>query len=215
MVKVIKLWALLIAVLLPAALIAQEQTTSGETPAETESETETADESGQQTESDLAIGTEVTGPQVGETYDAQSIKDWNLRCVKTESGNDPCRLNQLLRDAQGTPVAEINFFTVTEGGQVAAGASVVTPLETLLTEQIRLSVDGGQARVYPFRFCSQIGCISRMGFTVEELALFKRGAAAQIVIVPASAPNTEVVLGISLSGFTAGFDALSTTPPAE
>ncbi len=209
MVKVIKIWAMLIAFSLPAALSAQEQTT-GEIPTETESESEATDESGQQSESDLAIGTEA-GPRVGQTYDVQAIKDWSVRCVKTESGDDPCRLHQLLRDAQGTPVAEINFFTVPEGGQVAAGASVVTPLETLLTEQIRLSVDGGAARVYPFRFCSQIGCVSRMGFTADELAQFKRGAAAQIIIVPASAPDAEVVLNVSLSGFTAGFDAIS--PP--
>ena len=213
MVNVIKGWALLIAIVLPAALHAQEQTTSGETPAETGSETEAQGESGQQVESDLAIGTEAE-PRVGQTYDAQSIKDWSVRCVKVESGTDPCRLHQLLRNEEGTPVAEISFFTVAEGGQVAAGASVVTPLETLLTEQIRLSVDGGAARVYPFRFCSQIGCVSRMGFTADELAQFKRGAAARIIIVPASAPDAEVVLNVSLSGFTAGFDALS-APPAE
>ena len=53
-----------------------------------------------------------------------------------------------------------------------------------------------------------------MGFTPDELAQFKRGAKARIVIVPASAPDAEVVLEISLSGFTAGFDAIS-APPAE
>ena len=201
--KVIKGWALLIAVLLPAALFAQEQPANEEEPPASE----------QQAETDLAIGSEA-GPRTGETYITQTIKDWSVRCVRTDSGNDPCRLHQLLRDGQGTPVAEINFFTVPEGGQIAAGASVVTPLETLLTENIRLAVDSGKARVYPFRFCSQIGCISRMGFTADELAQFKRGVAAQIVIVPASAPDAEVVLTVSLSGFTAGFDALS-APPAE
>ena len=207
MVKVIRNWALLIAVLLPAAIFAQEQPESEEAPAETEA----TDDSGQQTESDLAIGTEAE-PPVGATYDVQKIKDWSVRCVKTENGNDPCRLHQLLRDAQGTPVAEINFFTVPEGGPVAAGASVVTPLETLLTEQVRLSVDAGKALVYPFRFCIQTGCISRMGFTPDELEQFKRGANARIIIVPANAPDAEVVLEISLSGFTAGFETLSALP---
>ena len=213
MLNAMRFWAVLIAAFLPLQLIAQEQSESGEAPATSEVEAET-EEGETETPSDLSIGTAVTGPQVGQTYDVQSIKDWTLRCVKTESGDDPCRLHQLLRDAQDTPVAEINFFTVPEGGQIAAGASVVTPLETLLTEQIRLSIDGGQARLYPFRFCNRIGCISRMGFTADELAQFKRGANAQIVIVPATAPDAEVVLSISLSGFTAGFDALS-APPTE
>ncbi len=209
MVKVIRAWALLMAVLLPATLYAQEQPATEEPATETGSETEAAEES----ESDLAIGTEA-GPRVGETYVVREIQDWSMRCVKIENGDDPCRLHQLLRDAQGTPVAEINFFTVPDGGQVVAGASVVTPLETLLTEQIRLSVDGGTARVYPFRFCGQVGCVSRMGFTAEDVDQFKRGVRAQIVIVPLAAPDAEVVLAISLAGFTAGFDALS-APRAE
>lgn len=210
MLKVIKGWALLIAILLPTALFAQDQPTSEEATTEGEA----TENSGEQIPGGLAIGVESTETQVGETYELRKIQSWNLRCVRAENGNDPCRLHQLLRDEQDTPVAEINFFTVPEGGKIAAGASVITPLETLLTEQIRLSVDAGKARFYPFRFCGQVGCVSRMGFTADELAQFKRGANAQIVIVPATAPNTEVVLKISLAGFTAGFEALS-EPAAE
>ncbi|MGI9395178.1 MAG: invasion associated locus B family protein [Boseongicola sp.] len=210
MVKLIKIWVLLIAILSPAPLLAQEQPAGEQSNSETEAE---GSEGGaQEAPSDLALGTEA-GPRIGESYDTQKIQDWSVRCIKSEDGNDPCRLHQLLRDAQGTAVAEINFFPVPDTGEIAAGASIVTPLETLLTEQIRLSVDGGATRVYPFRFCSQIGCVSRMGFTADELAQFKRGAAAQILIVPAGAPDAEVVLSISLAGFTAGFDALGT--PAE
>ena len=77
MVKVIRAWALLMAVLLPATLYAQEQPATEEPATETGSETEAAEES----ESDLAIGTEA-GPRVGETYVVRDIQDWSMRCVK-------------------------------------------------------------------------------------------------------------------------------------
>jgi invasion protein IalB len=157
----------------------------------------------------LSMGAPVTdGPAIGETFTRETFGDWQLRCIKSEDGKDPCQLYQLLRDSTDNAVAEINLFLLPEGAQAFAGATVVTPLETLLTEQIRLTVDGGAARRYPFNFCAQVGCISRMGFTDDEITQFKRGAAAQFRIVPASAPNAEVLVNVSLKGFTAGFEAL-------
>jgi invasion protein IalB len=78
----------------------------------------------------------------------------------------------------------------------------------LLTQQLTLQVDDGQARRYPFTFCNAAGCVSRVGFTSEEIALFKRGNAATIRMVPAAAPDQEVILSVSLTGFTAAYDNL-------
>ena len=77
-------------------------------------------------------------------------------------------------------------------------------------------IDGGQPKVYPFSFCSNIGCFSRIGVTDEELGLFRAGSSAQITIVPAAAPDETVDLSLSLSGFTAGYNALlaATEAPA-
>ena len=166
--------------------------------------------------SDLSMGAPVEAgpPQVGQTYIREVFGDWSLRCLKAETGEDPCQLYQLLRDADGNAVAEISMFPLPAGGQAAAGATIVAPLETLLTEQITISVDGTGTRRYPFTFCNQAGCVSRVGFTTEEVAQFKAGAEASMRIVPAAAPDQEVVLKISLVGFTAGYDGAG-TPPAE
>jgi invasion protein IalB len=165
---------------------------------------------------DLSMGAPVEGgpPQVGETYIREAFGDWSLRCLKAETGEDPCQLYQLLKDADGNAVAEISMFPLPEGGQAAAGATIVAPLETLLTEQITISVDGTGSRRYPFTFCNQAGCVARVGFTAEEVAQFKAGAEASMRIVPAAAPDQEVVLKISLVGFTAGYDGTG-TPPAQ
>ena len=113
-----------------------------------------------------------------------------------------------MRDEDGNSVAEFNIFPLPEGQQAVAGANIVTPLETLLTANLRLAVDSGQAKRYPYSFCSQVGCFSRIGLTADEVAAFRAGAAASVTIVPAAAPNETVELTLSLSGFTAGFNAL-------
>ena len=121
---------------------------------------------------------------------------------------EPCQLFQRLTDANGNPTADVNFFDVAGDGQVQGGATVVTPLQTLLTSQVTLSVDGGAERRYPFAFCDTQGCYSRMGFTAAEMAEFRAGATATISVRPALAPEQLVVMNMSLAGFTAGMQAI-------
>lgn len=158
-----------------------------------------------------------TEPQVGQPYIRQEFGDWSLRCIKAEEGQpDPCQLYQLLKDQQGNDVAEVSMFPLTDAGEAVAGATIVTPLETLLTEGLALQVDDGEARAYPFSFCTTAGCVARLGFTQAEIDAFKAGNAATVRIVPAGAPDQEVLLQLSLSGFTAAFsDPSMVAAPAE
>ncbi|WP_245754114.1 invasion associated locus B family protein [Loktanella salsilacus] len=159
---------------------------------------------------DAATDTAAAGPQVGEPYIRDNFGDWSLRCLKAEEGQaDPCQLYQLLKDSDGNAVAEFSTFPLPDGQQAAAGATIVVPLETLLTQQLRLTVDSSEAKLYPFTFCNTAGCVARVGFTSAELAQLKRGNKATLRMVPAAAPDQEVLLDISLSGFTAGFDSVN------
>lgn len=154
----------------------------------------------------LSMGEEVLGGE-GEPYLAETFGDWEMRCIRVE-GPDPCQLYQLLTDADGNSVAEISIFDLVDAGEAVAAATIVTPLETLLTQQITLRVDGGTPRRYPFTFCSVIGCVARIGMTAAEVESFRRGSMAQVSIVPVVAPNQTVTLDVSLIGFTAGFAAV-------
>lgn len=163
---------------------------------------------------DLSMGSEVAAAPVvdenavGTPYVRETQGDWSVRCLRAEAGEtDPCQLYQLLQDEDGNSVAEISMFALPEGSEAAAGATIVVPLETLLTEQLQISVDNASTRRYPFTFCNRAGCVARVGFTKAEVDQFKRGNAAAIRMVPAAAPTEEVVLNISLAGFTAGYDA--------
>lgn len=192
--------ALAAALALPAA--AQEAAT----------EDPTAPATGEPTGLDLDLGEPVDseGPRVGQPYIREQFTDWGLRCVRTpEDQPEPCDLYQLLRDEEGNEVAEISIVPLPDSGDAVAGATIVAPLETLLTEQIVISVDGSEARRYPFRFCNPAGCVAQIGLTGAQVDQFRRGAMGQVRLVPAAAPDQEVLLDVSLSGFTAGFAAAS------
>lgn len=146
--------------------------------------------------------------QINQIYLAGSFDAWELRCAKAEDGKDPCQLYQLLRDGEGGPVAEVMLFTLPEGGQAVLGASVLAPLETLLTQNLRIAIDGVQGKIYPFSYCTGNGCLAKVGFTAEEAAAMQKGNEAKVTIVPAAAPDATVVATVSLKGFTAAYDAL-------
>lgn len=161
---------------------------------------------------DLAMGQEVgaaDGP--GTTYTAATFEAWEQKCVRTESGVDPCQLYLLLKDQEGNSVAEFTMFNLPAGseGPAVAGATFIAPLETLLTAGMTLQIDAAPGKLYPFTFCAQIGCVARIGFTAEEIAAMKAGAAAKITIVPFVAPDEKVELTLSLKGFTAGYEAVT------
>ncbi len=137
-----------------------------------------------------------------------SFGDWQLFCVRVADRLDPCELYQLLRDQDGNPVAEVTVFADSGDPQVVAWAMIVTPLETLLTENLRIAVDGGEARTHRFLFCRATGCFSQLGLTDDEIGQFRQGAVAKVTIVPAAAPGRDVELDMSLRGFTAGWNAL-------
>lgn len=154
----------------------------------------------------ISMGEEVD--DTGGTYVKETFGDWQLTCERSGLDADPCQLYQLLNDDQGNSVAEISLFNLPKGSQAVAGATIITPLETLLTAQVTLRIDNGQAKRYPFTLCAPIGCIARVGFTEAELSSFRKGNKATLVIVPAMLPDENVEITMSLNGFTKGYEAV-------
>ncbi len=143
-------------------------------------------------------------------YIKEKFGDWSLRCFRNDDGEDPCQLYQLLREQGGNPVAEFSIFRIENQSPAVAGATAIVPLVTLLTEELKMSVDGGTVKSYPYRVCTEAGCVAQMGLTEQDVAGFKKGKKAQMVLVPAQAPDQKVVIDISLNGFTAGYEAVGT-----
>ncbi|MEO1138676.1 MAG: invasion associated locus B family protein [Pseudomonadota bacterium] len=186
------------------------ETTTEDTPQTEEPTTETTQEDTGTEESDpsseLDLGRAV---QEDPSYIKEEYGAWQLQCFRTETGEDPCQMYQLLREEAGNPVAEFSLFKLPGNNQAVAGATIVVPLGTLLPEGLKLSVDGGTAKGYNFSFCSLTGCFARIGFTDADIAAFRAGANARLTIVPAQAPDQTVDISASLSGFTAAYNEVS------
>jgi invasion protein IalB len=186
------------------------ETAPGAAP-EAQAETQTpppAADGAPSVEDQLSLG-EDAETAVGQPYTKEKVGAWDMRCIRTEEGEDPCQMYQLLLDDQGAPVAEFSLFRLPAGGKAVAGATVVVPLETALQQQLTVTVDGGKPRRYPFAFCNPVGCYVRLGMTAEDVAAYKRGNLAKLSIVPVLAPDQKVELDLSLEGFTASFDKVS------
>lgn len=191
---------------LTTPLAAQEsETTQPTTPVATSQ----AGESAADQLLDLGQTVGETGPQIGERYAKETHGDWDLACVRTESGQDPCSLLQILKDPSGNPMAEFSLFRIAQnGGQAVAGATIIVPLETLLPAGISIAIDGGPAKRYNFRFCAPIGCVAQIGLTQADVDTFKKGSEAKVSLRPEAAPDQLVEMPMSLKGFTAGFGAV-------
>ncbi|MEQ8341611.1 MAG: invasion associated locus B family protein [Marinovum algicola] len=195
-----------IALLALSAPVMAQETADGDATA-TESETPAGETAEPATGDTVPSDGE---PALGQTYVKEEVGDWELRCIRTETpADDPCQLYQLLKEGDGNALAEISLFRLPEEAKLPAGATVIVPLETLLTGQLGISVDGGQPKSYPFSFCNRQGCYARIGLTAEDIAAFKRGAEAKVMIRPFAAPDQVVTSTMSLTGFTAGYDKAS------
>lgn len=152
---------------------------------------------------------------VGSTFVKSTHGAWEVRCLRLQGGGERCQMFQQLNQADGNPVAEINIFSISPGQAAAAGAVILTPLETLLTSQLGLTIDGAPGKRYPFSWCTEAGCVARIGITPEELTRLRSGIQALVTIVPVATPDKPVSLVVSLQGFTAAFNAIQAANGAQ
>lgn len=172
------------------------------------SEEATGDDTAAQSSPFEDLGTPEGEADPNAPFIREMFGDWALRCIRSAQNTDQCQLYQLLLGPDGTPISEVSIVPLNNAGSAVAGAVVVVPLETQLTEQLTLRVDGSEGRRYEFDFCNIAGCIARFGLTEAQVAQFKAGSAGTLEIVPAAAPDQRIELSMSLSGFTAGYTTM-------
>ncbi|WP_417587639.1 invasion associated locus B family protein [Pararhodobacter oceanensis] len=155
---------------------------------------------------------EAQAPQPGQPYSVSTHNDWEVVCsIVDEAGTEACELYQLLLDESETPIAEISVSALPFGSEFAAGITATTPLETFLPTGMGWRIGNAEEmRIEPFRVCTVVGCVVRMGMTAEEVDAMKAGATATVTIAPFVAIDQPIEISVSLSGFTAGYEALQT-----
>ena len=154
----------------------------------------------------LSIDDSMTGEtQQTEPYIKERIKDWNLKCIEPIDSIERCEANQIIFNQKQQPVAEISIFKLPKGQIAAAAATIIVPLETILNEGLVLEMHDLEPKKYQFKFCNSIGCYSQIGLTIEELEALKSKGKASIFLKHLSSGDQQIVIPISLSGFTTTF----------
>ena len=174
---------------------------------EANDESQQQDESAQ-TEAAQELDLGETGPRIGEQYVKETSGAWSITCLRTEEGDDPCLLRQVLSGAEGEPIAEISINKLPEGTEAVAGARLTVPLETMLQAQIAVSIDGAPGKRYNYHHCNPVGCVAQLGFTQGDIDAMKAGSKATISLVSILAPSQLLQIEMSLDGFTSGYDQL-------
>lgn len=153
----------------------------------------------------------------GEPYVAEIFRDWQVRCIRSEQDEVPdrCEMFQLLEEENGNPVAEFRIAAaLVEDDEAVANATILTPLDTLLSPGLQIRIDDAEPAVVPYAFCRPIGCFVQLSLTADNVSQFENGADTQVVLFAlvrdelGQMGGSPVPTIASLRGFTAAFASL-------
>jgi len=144
----------------------------------------------------------------GQRYLADTYKDWQRLCMKSDQAEDVCHIYQLIKNQDNLPLGEITVFKATEPEGISAVATILTPLGTLLTSQLILTLDDDTKGEYPYSWCDKGGCYVRIALTDDQVYSMKKGRSGTIQIESISAPGEPIILPISFLGLTAAIGDL-------
>lgn len=158
-----------------------------------------------------------------ETYVDEQFDDWQRECLRMPEGSgeeDPCRMAQVLKDANDNPVGKIAIGRQPAGANALASGEIALPTEMglYLPEGIAIGVDDGLKKTYGFYRCLPDACTSQLRFTADDVAAFKAGTTMWLNVVAFLPEDRRTPLRlqipVSLKGFTKAFDSL-TVPVME
>ena len=144
-------------------------------------------------------------PQKTEPYIKERFENWSLKCIKTVNSIERCEANQIIFNQKQQPVAEISIIKLPKGQVAAAAATIIVPLKTILSEGLVLAIQELEPKKYQFKFCNSLGCYSQIGLTDDEVEALKRKEKASIFLKHISSGDQQIVIPMSLDGFTKTF----------
>ncbi len=132
-------------------------------------------------------------------------KDWTLVCEVPEGEPKRCILTQAISNSDGS--VEVLKATIGYFGENGQAALVLTaPLGIALRPGIAIQIDENEAFGLPFDRCHPNGCLAGTALDPQLMAELKAGVTAKVELH--LTPRQSRTLELSLSGFTAGLDAI-------
>ena len=105
-------------------------------------------------------------------------------------------------------VQRVSGLNAENGTAVPAAMTVQTPLGILLPYGLRVKIDNDQVVPLPVQRCIPAGCVSQAPMLDEAVSKMKAGAKAVFGFFL----DKEILVTVSLRGFTKGFNSLKPVP---
>lgn len=138
--------------------------------------------------------------------DGEKFQDWSAKCQKPKDAEkEQCYIfqNLVLKDG-GQRLLHVAIMYLKANNQPAA--IVTVPLGVLLPQGVGLQVDDGEKTRFGYERCDASGCTGGLILTDTLITALKKGMQAKFSFH--SGTGQEIAVPVSLSGFTAGFNAL-------
>jgi len=137
--------------------------------------------------------------------DGQRFQDWTASCQKpAEDQPEVCAIFQIVNGDDDKPILRIEVGYLPANDQPAA--ILIVPLGVALRPGIGMQIDQGEKVRIPFEVCNQTGCVAGLPLDEKLITGLKKGSRSQITLHDAA--GRSGTFEVSLSGFTAGFNAL-------
>nr|WP_306265256.1 invasion associated locus B family protein [Pararhizobium sp. IMCC3301] len=132
--------------------------------------------------------------------------DWTMRC-ETPPGaqGQQCALMQYVA-AEDRPNVGLSVIVLKTADGKAKLLRVITPLGVLLPSGLGLKIDSEDVGRAGFVRCVSEGCLAEVIMEDALLDKLRRGEQATFIVF--ETPEAGIGIPISLSGFSAGYDAL-------
>ena len=155
----------------------------------------------------------LASPVSAQTEDVlkETHGDWEIRCLQ---GTDTCAMSQVGKTDDGKRALLVTIQRIqpgpkTKDGQpIPAAMTVQTPLGILLPYGLRIKIDADKVVPLPLHRCIPAGCVSQAPMLDEAVNKMKGGSKAVFGFFLES----EVLVNVSLKGFTAAYNALKPVP---
>lgn len=132
--------------------------------------------------------------------------DWEIRCIE---GSDTCAMSQIGNTADGkrallVTIQRLQGAKADNGAAIPAAITVQSPLGILIPYGIRVKIDAADVVPLPLSRCVQVGCIAQAPMLDEAVNRMKKGSKAVFGFFL----DQEIIVNVSLSGFTAAYNDL-------
>jgi len=127
-----------------------------------------------------------------------AFDDWRVFCPPQSEAERNCTLS--------SEVVQGQVSLVLENPELGSRLRVLVPHGVFLDPGLGFSVGDQALQIYQYETCLQAGCFAHVPVDSAMLDLLRTNMNGQVVVVPAA--GSPVSVPYSLTGFSAGYDAL-------